>query len=440
MGNLDLITIYTGVIKVKSIEFFYRIMDRNKFDVVIVGGGVIGLFCAYYLNLQGKSVLVLEKGEIMKSCSYGNCGLISPSHAFPLNSPQLLLKAAKWVFQKDSPFYVRPQWDKEFLSWMFDFAKISLTKNQRVKSMHGRHGLLTSSRDLYGELLADSNWNCNWSPSGIHFVFHKRKCFEEYAKKDDILKILGVAAQPLISSELHDMEPSLTEYAYGSWYYPMDASLNPGELLMELSTKLRERGVQIIENSPVEGWLESNGGLFGVQLADSEYLADNVVLATGSVSPKMVENLKLTLPVIPGKGYSITMKSPNVQPKCPIIFDEHKVVATPWKDSYRLGGTMEFSGHDSSFNPHRIENLKTVASKYLKEPYSQEHVSNWFGWRPMTPDGLPIIDRSPRHSNLFLACGHNMLGLSMAPATGKMISELIDGQVCHIDPQPYSLN
>ena len=415
-------------------------MDIDKYDVVIVGGGIIGLFCAYYLSLQGKSVLVIEKGEIMKSCSYGNCGLISPSHALPLNSPQQLLKALKWLFQKDAPFFIRPQWDSDFLSWMLKFTGVSLNKKQLVKSMQGRNALLASSRELYGELLSDSDWNCNWSPTGIHFVFHNKKRFESYAKKDGILAGLGLAAQPLEQGELYNMEPSLTEYAYGSWYYPMDASLNPGELLSELTIKLRKRGVRIVENSPVEGWLESNGRLMGVRLKDKVYFADKVVLATGSLSPKMVDDLDLKLPIIPGKGYSITMKAPELKPRCPIIFEEHKVVATPWKDSFRLGGTMEFSGYDTSFNPLRIENLKKVASKYLKEPYSQEDGSNWFGWRPMTPNGLPIIDRSPKHSNLFLACGHNMLGLSMAPATGKMISELLEGQTCHIDQQPYLLN
>ncbi|MDC6366818.1 MULTISPECIES: NAD(P)/FAD-dependent oxidoreductase [Flavobacteriaceae] len=415
-------------------------MDGDKYDVVVVGGGVIGLFCAYYNALQGKTVLVLEKDKVMKSCSYGNCGLVSPSHALPLNSPQQLIKAFKWLFQKDAPFFIHPQWNKDFIAWMFGFAKVSLSKKQIALSMNGRDALLKSSRNLYNAIFSQEDWHCNWSTSGIHFVYHNKKKFQAYAKNNEELSKIDLGAQPMVGEELYQSEPCLTDYAYGSWYYPMDASLNPGELLTSLLAQLKEMGVRIIENCGVKDWLTSKNIVQGVRVKENEFYGNNVVVATGSMSPKLVKDLKLGLSIIPGKGYSITMKSPEIKPKCPIIFDEHKVVATPWKDSYRLGGTMEFSGYDTSLNQRRIGNLKKVAARYLKEPYTNEQVSKWYGWRPMTPNGLPIIDKSPAYSNLYLACGHNMLGLSMAPATGKLISEMIEGQKGHINNLPYSIN
>ena len=132
------------------------------------------------------------------------------------------------------------------------------------------------------------------------------------------------------------------------------------------------------------------------------------------------------------------MKAPSIRPSCPIIFDENKVVVTPWREGYRLGGTMEFSGYDTTLNKHRLQAIKSVANQYLKEPFTNEGIEEWYGWRPMTNNGLPIIDRSPVHNNLFVACGHNMLGLSMAPSTGKLIAEMVIGKEQHLESGPYA--
>mgnify|MGYP003624529943 CR=1 FL=1 len=414
------------------------LINKSESDVVIVGGGIIGLFCAYYLMEEGKKVIILDQGQIKDSCSFGNCGLVSPSHALPLNSPQLLFKALIWLFQKSSPFFVKPQLDMKFLRWMMGFAFNAFNEKQLNRSMQGRGSLLMDSRMLYDDIFEEHQWDCNWEPSGIHFIYGQEKNFNAYKSKDSKLAELGLAAEPIVGQDLFNKEPALTERAYGSWFYKIDASLNPGKLLLELRKHLVSKGVEIRELCKVNTFKESKGKITEICTNQGDFKAKDVVMATGAWSAHLAKQLELKIPIIPGKGYSITMKAPSIRPSCPIIFDENKVVVTPWREGYRLGGTMEFSGYDTTLNKHRLQAIKSVANQYLKEPFTNEGIEEWYGWRPMTNNGLPIIDRSPVHNNLFVACGHNMLGLSMAPSTGKLIAEMVIGKEQHLESGPYA--
>ena len=174
--------------------------------------------------------------------------------------------------------------------------------------------------------------------------------------------------------------------------------------------------------------------------AQGELAADLFVVAAGAWTPLLNEQLGCRVPIQPGKGYSLTMPRPAVCPKIPLIFPETRVAVTPFQSGYRLGSTMEFAGYDESIRPERLQLLKDGATGYLQEPYCEPVLEEWFGWRPMTYDSLPIIDRSPKYDNVMIAAGHNMLGLSMAPATGKLVAELVEGNSPHIDPKPYRVS
>ena len=167
--------------------------------------------------------------------------------------------------------------------------------------------------------------------------------------------------------------------------------------------------------------------------------ADEYVLATGAWTPKLNEWIGASVPIQPGKGYSITYPRPGVCPTAPLAFMEQKVIATPFASGYRLGSTMEFAGYDSTINAERLGALKRGASLYLKEPYCEPEQEQWYGWRPMTYDGKPVIDRSPAMSNVTVAAGHNMLGLSMGSATGKLVDEMLSDGEPHIDLKPFSI-
>jgi len=198
--------------------------------------------------------------------------------------------------------------------------------------------------------------------------------------------------------------------------------------------------VQVIENRQVTGFAREGGRAVAVETSAGPIAAEMFLVAVGAWTPWLNRQLQCKVPIQPGKGYSITMPRPADCPTRPLLFPEHKVVVTPMQSGYRLGSTMEFAGYDTRIHPRRLQALQQGADVYLQQPADGPVEEQWYGWRPMTYDGLPIIDRTPSTENILVAAGHNMLGVSMAPATGKMVAEMINGQPPHIAPEPFSLS
>ena len=176
-----------------------------------------------------------------------------------------------------------------------------------------------------------------------------------------------------------------------------------------------------------------------VKTSAGDIAADVFVVATGAWTPWLNKQLGCKIPIQPGKGYSMTMPRPEKCPSRPLLFPEHKVAVTPMQSGYRLGSTMEFAGYDTRIDPRRLQALRDGAEVYLQQPVCEPVQEEWYGWRPMTYDGLPVIDRTPAMENVLVAAGHNMLGVSMAPATGKIVTAMITGATPGIDPAPFSL-
>lgn len=412
----------------------------HKKDVVVIGGGIIGLMSAYYLSKKGAQVTVLDKGPKHQASSHANCGLISPSHIMPLNNIGLILKSLGMLFRKDAAFKIRPQADWAFVTWLLGFLAKS-SPSSIHNGTHGRLALLLSSASLYKELIAEENMDCQWTENGILFVFKTKKGFEQYKGTDEYTKRFDIQAEPIIGQALLDREPALKHDIYGAWFYDIDSWLKPDEIVTALTAHIVNNGGNIVHDTEVTDFELSGSTISGViDRNGQKWKAEKYLLATGAWSPLLSKRLGFKLPIIPGKGYSITMKSPSVSPKVPCIMMEKKVVATPWENSYRLGSTMELAGYDEGLNEIRLEALKKGAEDYLIEPYTNEIYEKWWGWRPMTYDGLPIIDKSPRQSNLWLSCGHSMVGMSMATGTGKLIAELMNGEDSHIPISPYRYN
>jgi D-amino-acid dehydrogenase len=237
-----------------------------------------------------------------------------------------------------------------------------------------------------------------------------------------------------------ELEPALRPGLAGGWYYHEDAHLRPDKLMIAWRRVLEAGGATIRENCAFHGFHYRDGFARAATTADGELSAALFVVAAGAWTPLLNDHLGCRVPIQPGKGYSLTMPRPAVCPKLPLIFPETRVVVTPFQSGYRLGSTMEFAGYDESIRPERLQLLKDGAAGYLQEPYCEPVLEEWFGWRPMTYDSVPIIDRSPKYENVMIAAGHNMLGLSMAPATGKLVAELAQGSSPHIDPGPYRVS
>jgi D-amino-acid dehydrogenase len=407
--------------------------------VVVIGGGVIGAACAYYLSRSGWNVTVVDQGAFGKGCSHGNCGFVVPSHVLPLAMPGAVRGALKALVQRNSPFSIKLRFDPALWGWLYRFAR-RCNAHDMIESGRAIHALLQSSRSLYDELMRDEALDCEWQTRGLLFVFRTPEAMEHYAETDRLMRAsFGMGAKRYDGSELAALEPALKPGLAGGWHYEMDAHLRPDRLMTGWRRVLEARGVVVHEQCAMAGFVSAGSEALAIRMAGGDIAADAFVVATGAWSPLLNRYLGCRLPIQPGKGYSITMPRPAKCPSIPLMFEEHRVAVTPMQSGYRLGSTMEFAGYDSSLNRARLELLRDGARHYLQEPDCEPVQEEWYGWRPMTPDGKPIIDRSPVFTNVLIAAGHNMLGLSMAPATGKLIAELLGGTAPHIDPAPYAV-
>lgn len=396
-------------------------------DILIIGGGVIGLFCAYYLSETKSRITILDKGPANEASSHGNCGLITPSHVLPLNSWSLVVNALKSMRKGDAPFHMKPQVSRRVLSWGIRFLR-NCSQTKVLNSAQSIQELLVPSRVYYDEFFRNEDIQCNWQENGIYFLFKDKAGFDHFSKENDLTCRFGQNANRISKQELLDKEPAIREDVAGAWIYKDDAWLRPNELISGLKKLLVERGVEFV-NAEVVGFEKYKDRLINARTSKGiEIESKQFVLAAGAWSPLLANKMGLNLPIIPGKGYSITMENQQNAPTRPIIMMEKMVVATPWSNGYRLGSTMELAGYDSSLNSNRLNVLRTGASEYLKTSSKGNKEEVWTGWRPLTPDSVPIIGPSDKIDNLVLATGHGMLGMSMGPATGKIVSGILKQQ------------
>ena len=407
-------------------------------SIAIIGGGVVGTMAAYYLNRAGWSVTVLDKGTIGGGCSHGNCGYICPSHVLPLAAPGALTATLKTLFSKNSPLKVRPGFALRNLGWFLNFAR-KCNRSAMLDAAVGIRALLDSSRRLYDELLDEEQLDVEWDTYGLMFVFQTAKAFDHYAETDRLLsESFARPARRFDAESLQKLEPALKPGSVsGGYLYDCDAQLRPDRLMSEMRKLLIARGVTFAEHTAMTGFASEGGNAVAVTTTNGDFRADSFLVATGAWTPQLQQHLGGKLPIIPGKGYSITLKRPQVCPTYPMIFEEHRVAVSPFASGFRIGSTMEFAGYDATLNRSRLQLLRDGASHYLNDTDAPAF-EEWWGWRPMTYDGLPIIDRSRLHANVLIAAGHGMLGLSMATGTGKLVRELVTGKQPHIDAKPYS--
>jgi D-amino-acid dehydrogenase len=298
--------------------------------------------------------------------------------------------------------------------------------------------LLLSSHELYRGLIRKEALDCEFEERGILFAYREKGALEAYAATDRLMtETFHCPARRLEPDELIAMEPALKPGLAGGWYYRDDAHLRPDKLMTAWHQVLERGGAAIRAHCALTAFQGRNGHAVSARTARDELAADAFIIATGAWTPMINEPLGCRIPIQPGKGYSMTMPRPSVCPRIPLIFPETRVAVTPFQSGYRLGSTMEFAGYDESIRPERLQLLKDGAAPYLREPFCEPVEERWYGWRPMTYDSVPIIDRSPKYDNVYIAAGHNMLGLSMAPATGKLVAEMVNGTAPHVDPKPY---
>ena len=411
----------------------------ERSDILVIGAGVSGLASALCLLERGRSVRVIDAGRVGGGSSHGNCGTLTPSHAGPLHAPGTVAKALRWMLTPDAPFYVRPRFDPALWQWMLRFAGRCNPRDWNA-SARPRAAILNASRQAFPRWIAEHGIDCEFAEGGADCVFRDPLQMEAYVRQLPALAELGIESRVIDGREYLAQDPALREGVVGAVHYPGDAQLRPDRYVAGLAQAVVAAG-GIIETECEAIRADGDGDGLSVHTSRGPRHARDVVLATGAWSPLLARSLQLRWlrgAMQPGKGYSITYARPSLVPRRPMTLFERKVCVTVWEDGFRLGSTMEFSGHDRTLNRRRLDALERGAAEYLREPVGPAKREEWYGWRPLSWDDLPIIGRAPGHEHLWLATGHGMLGVSMSPATGRLLAELMTRQAPHLDPVPYS--
>ena len=412
-------------------------MMKSTNDVIIIGGGIIGLACAHYLIGQQKQVRLIEQDRIGSGASHGNCGLLHFSGIIPLCSPGVVSHEIMRAIRGTSPLFIKPRWDFALLKWLIKFAA-SCDDKKMQDSVIAKNDILRYSRVLFEELFSNIDFDCDFEKKGLLALFTDPAYFEKYAKTNALLKKYDFGANALTADQTRKLEPAVSSKVVGSWLNPHDWHLRPETLMSAWKDHLVDRGLLLEEQSSLLDLEVEHNAVKQVVTTTGAFSADAFVLSTGAWAANINRQLNFKMPVQPGKGYSITMEIPKLSPAIPCLLYERNMVATPWGTGFRLGGTMEFSGFNDILNEKRLMKLISGAKEYLNTNIEQPIVEEWTGLRPMTYDDLPIIGYAPRVTNLILATGHGMLGITMATGTGKLVTDLIINGKPQIDPKPFS--
>ena len=402
--------------------------------IVIAGGGVIGLSCAWYLSKAGHEIIVLDKTEFQEGCSYGNAGMIVPSHFIPLAAPGMIAKGIRWMFDDESPFYIKPRMDLDLLRWGWLFYKSATHKKVR-KAMTTLRDFNWMSKRLYIEMAEEEGMDFALAQKGILMLYNTAEAEKEELELAEKARQLGVETKHLLTKELQALEPDFRMTAKGAIQYPGDAHLSPELLMTRMKERLIKQGVHFHGGVIVKGFEKQKGKITGMKTTKGFYHGDAFVVAGGSWTPTFTKDLGLRVPMQAGKGYSFTIKNAPPNLRHPAILTEAKIAVTPMQSNLRFAGTMEIAGLQQEVNLKRVKGiLKSIPSYYPDvDLVNNMPTEIWSGLRPCTPDGLPYIGKCPGYENVVLAAGHAMMGLSLGTGTGKLVQQLVDGEKTSLD-------
>ena len=403
-------------------------MNSSK-TVLIIGGGVIGLSTAYYAAKWGHRVTVMDRNpEQRDGCSFGNAGLVVPSHFVPLAAPGMVALGLKWMWSPESPFYIKPRLDRELLDWSWKFWRASTREHVRRAAPLLRD-LNLASRACFEELSNLPNTDFGLAKRGLLVLCKTQHALDEEAKTVAQARSLGMAASVLDAKQTAALDPNVRMDVAGSVHFPMDCHLSPNRFMASLKAECDRLGVTFLWNTDIQRINCDGSRVTGVQACGGEHSADEFILCAGCWSSGIAQELGLRIPMQAGKGYSLTLPKPPVLPALPALCNEARVAVTPMGGALRFAGTMEIAGLNEEINPVRVGGIIKSISKYYPEFTSElfKAVSPWRGLRPCSPDGLPYVGRPGSFKNLIIATGHAMMGLSLGPITGKLVAEIVSG-------------
>ncbi len=410
-------------------------------DVLVIGGGSIGLHCAYFLQKSGRQVTLLDQGEIGMGSSSGNAGHIVPSHIVPLAAPGIIPTALKWLLDPaNSPFGMKISLNPSYLLWLARFAAACTQSNvQRgippLKSL----GLL--SAHLFSEIIAEEGFDCHYQQTGLLFLYKTPTAFVDGQHEAELLHQHGLPAEVLDAPAVHAREPLARPDVIGGVHFTGDAALDPGAYLAQLRARVRALGADLYPNTPVTNFGVQNGRIIHVYTPNANFAPQLVVLAAGAWSPRLARRLRLNLPIQPGRGYSLTLPDVSPVPRQALLLGERRVAVTPLGNQLRITGRLEIGVMSTTPSARWLDAIARAAHEYLVLQAASAHFSTsvWAGLRPITPHGLPYIGYAKFISNLIVATGHAMLGLSLGPGTGQIVTDLAHKRNPAFDIRPFEV-
>jgi D-amino-acid dehydrogenase len=412
-------------------------LTRDDPDILVIGGGIVGLFCAYHLRRRGADVTIVERGTVggPQSCSYGNTGFVGTQGAVPLAEPGVLGQGLRWLLDPESPFHIRPRWDPELLSWLWHFRR-ACTEEAARAGFRVLVGLKRRSLDMLRELSRSDRLATSFTASGMVLAFRTPQGFDKACRLVPQAVEHGVPLRVLDPGELRDLEPDADFDIHGALYNEDGAGLHVPDFVIEFGRMLRDMGVEIREHAEVRDFEISRGMVARVDTTYGELRPREVVLAAGAWSARCARKLGVGLKLQPAKGYSVTVTAPRGGPHRPLLLGEGKVALMPLGDRLRIAGTLELAGMDTAISMRRVAGIMRTVHTYLPRLERTETVEMWSGFRPCTPDGLPFIGRAGPYPNLSVACGHGHIGMGLAPAGGELIAQIITGEQLDTDVAP----
>lgn len=405
-------------------------------DLVIIGGGIVGVSTAYALARSGVRAMLIESGDLCTGSSYGNAGLICPCHSTPIPGPGILWQGIRWMANPESPFYIRPRLDPDLIAWLWEFRRYC---NRRAvdSTVPALRDMQRTSLGLYELWLSEIDSETAYEKRGALELFLTHKKYEAAAREVEHLQGFGLQMDLLGRDAVRALEPAVTPDVVGGVHYREDAHIDPDRFVRGLAAEASRLGAEIRLNEPVLALEQTNGRIATIRTSKRTLQADQIVLAAGAWTPQLLKPVGIRLPMQPAKGYSITMEAPEDGPHIPLHLAEARMAVTPIGGLLRFAGTLELSGLDPSIDSRRVNAIRRGGLRYLELETSPQELEVWAGFRPVAPDGLPYIGRHPAADNLILATGHAMLGVSMGPVTGQIVSEIAAGQRPSLDIAPY---
>lgn len=412
----------------------------NSGDTVIIGGGIIGLCCAYYLQKEGIRVTIIDKEDISNNCSFGNMGYFSPSHFVPLASPGIIAEGLRYILNSSSPFYIKPRFNMDLVRWSWSFMRSSNADTVK-KNAPQLNNLLQLSRKLLNLLQDDIGNHFSMEEKGCLMLCNSSKALEhEFHLADDAEKF-GLKVKRQNAAETQALEPNVELNIAGSVLFENDCHVHPGELMQALKKHLEKNGARFLLNQTVTGFENNGKKITAVLTQEQKINCQNAVIAAGSWLPLLSKKLGIDLLLQPGKGYSYTYPHVEKNILYPAILVEGRCAITPWQQRLRIGGTMELSGINHNIVPKRMQGIYAAVKNFYPGLQISHPAESgiWCGLRPVTPDGLPYIGKTTKFENLVFAGGHAMLGVSLSTGTGLLVKQLLQKEKTEISTDAFSV-